>query len=185
MPSSRRSHRIKAINNSTAKGLLEEKFSASGLGGVAPSKASVDALSKLIRSGNAATVEKAVASIVRRAQHSSSTTRRSRARPSGSRVKVNFTKRNAKKSTAVSKRRVLPAPPAGTPYETCRTKCAMECLLKNTEKAFVRTLPAAAPAAAPASTQELRALFSSLPPPRAPKKAKGSETPYYHQLITS
>ena len=116
-----------------------------------------------------------------------------------SRVKINMRTKKAPTYRVNALRAALPRP-----HQTkCMTECAIACMAKEKETPFVRTLPPAPPPPSPvspvspvsptipmpSSTQELRELFASLPPPReAPvrqrlrKISEMPQAPYYHQL---
>jgi hypothetical protein len=207
--SSRRTKNAKRANNAAAAELLEGHFREAGLEGVVPPTASLKALSKVISSGDRTSIARILAGSTKYVKgkagkapvpfaSSSSSVLASAFEPVLSkrskmtRVKLNFEK--TKKAPVVSRynklRSALPRP-----HQTkCMTECALACMAKEKETPFVRTLPPAAPPPSPAtsmpsSTQELRELFSSLPPPRETpvrqrlrKMSEMPQKPYYHQL---
>ena len=199
--SSRRTKNAKRANNAAAAELLEGHFREAGLEGTAPPTASLKALSKVISSGNSTSIARILAGSTKyvkgkagKAFASSSSSVLASAfepvlskRSKMSRVKLNFAK--TKKAPVVSRyntlRSALPRP-----HQTkCMTECALACMAKEKETPFVRTLspiPPSPVSAMPSSTQELRELFSSLPPPtvrqRLRKMSEMPQKPYYHQL---
>ena len=199
--SSRRTKNAKRANNAAAAELLEGHFREAGLEGTAPPTASLKALSKVISSGDRKSIARILAGSTKyvkgkagKAFASSSSSVLASAfepvlskRSKMSRVKLNFAK--TKKAPVVSRynklRLALPRP-----HQTkCMTECALACMAKEKETPFVRTLspiPPSPVSAMPSSTQELRELFSSLPPPtvrqRLRKMSEMPQKPYYHQL---
>jgi len=204
--SSRRTKNAKRANNAAAAELLEGHFREAGLEGTVPPTASLKALSKIIRSGDSTSIARILAGSTKYVKgrvgkevpfaSSNSSVLASAFEPvlskrsKMSRVKLNFTK--TKKAPAVSRynklRLALPRP-----HQTkCMTECALACMAKEKETPFVRTLspiPPSPVSAMPSSTQELRELFSSLPPSRQTpvrqrlrKMSELPQKPYYHQL---
>jgi len=210
--SGRRTKNAKRANNAAAAELLENHFREAGFEGVAPPTASLKALSKIISSGDATRISRVlagstkyvkgrsgkevpfsssssapIASAFEPAIEAALNKKRSRM----SRVKLNFTK-TAPKRVSVSRynkqRLALPRP-----HQTkCMTECAIACMAKEQETLFEPLVPHPAPPPSPttpmpSSTQELRELFSSMPPPppvrqRLRRNGEMPQKPYYHQL---
>jgi hypothetical protein len=212
--SSRRTKNAKRANNAAAAALLDEHFREAGLEGTAPPTASLKALSKVISSGNSTSIARILAGSTKYVKgraskapvpfSSSSSSvlasafepviedalnKQKSKRSRMSRIKINFMKTKKAPTYRVNAlRAALPRP-----HQTkCMTECAIACMVKEKEKPFVRTLPPVAPppspvSAMPSSTQELRELFSSMPPPppvrqRLRKMSEMPQKPYYHQL---
>ena len=215
--SSRRTKNAKRTNNAAAAELLEGHFREAGLEGVVPPTASLKALSKIISSGDRTSIERILAGSTKYvkgkagkapvpfASSSSSVlasafepviedalNKKKSTKSKMSRIKINFTK--TKKAPVVSRynklRSALPRP-----HQTkCMTECALACMAKEKETPFEPLVPHPAPppspvSSMPSSTQELRELFSSLPPSRETpvrhrlrRVGEMPEKPYYHQL---
>ena len=194
--SGRRTKTVKRANNAAARELLEDHYRSVGLEAASPPKASLEALSKIIHSGDDVAIRRILAGstkYLKRATAASAASAAAAAPAAAAaatpkRKKVG-TRSKAKPYTYKDPARHL-RPKHHPPVQNrCMTECALKCMK---EPKFVPLAAAAMAAAAPtmpSSTQELRAFFSDLSPPReAPVRQRlrriGElpETPYYHQL---
>jgi len=190
--SGRRTKTVKRANNAAARELLEDHYRSVGLEAASPPKASLEALSKIIHSGDDVAIRRVLAGstkYLKRATAAATAATATAAAPAPApKRKKSGTRSKAKPYTYKDPARHLRSKhhPA---QNRCMTECALKCMK---EPKFVplsaATMAAAAPAM-PSSTQELRAFFSDLSPPReAPVRQRlrriGElpETPYYHQL---
>ena len=197
--SGRRTKTVKRANNAAARELLEEHYRSVGLEAASPPKASLEALSKIIHSGDDVAIRRVLAGstkYLKRATTASAAAAAAAAAPAAAAAAAATPKR--KKSGTRSKAKPYtykdPArhlrPKHHPPVQNrCMTECALKCMKESTFVPLSAATMAAAAPAMPSSTQELRAFFSDLSPPReAPVRQRlrriGElpETPYYHQL---
>jgi len=205
--SGRRTKTVKRANNAAARELLENHYRSVGLVVESPPKASIDSLSKIIHSGDADAIQKALVGSTKYLKRlskvaedpifysSSSAPIAVAAAPTkkrvGTRARVNLLKRS--KPTKQHKHKNIARHILAKHHPPVQSKCMAECAIKCLkESKFVPVVAAAPVAAVPASTQELRALFSNLSPPRtAPvrqrlrKMGELPEKAYYHQTTNT